>query len=89
MVGWPGGLAAFSARKVRMGEVFQEAREEGQELVDSNRRAWVYRRGTIFRNKKFKISGDQVFGTKGAKPRTPISMLRERDTDTLARVDNI
>ena len=32
-MGWPGGLAAFSARKVRMGEVFQEAREEGQELV--------------------------------------------------------
>ena len=56
---------------------------------DSNRGAWVYRRETILSNKKFQISGDQVSGTRKAKPRTPISMLRERDTDALLRVDNI
>ena len=43
----------------------------------------------MFSNIKFEIAGDKVLGTKRAKLRTPISMLRERDTDTPAPVDNI
>ena len=43
----------------------------------------------MFSNEKFEASGDKVLGTKRTKPRTPISMLRERDTDTPAPVDNV
>ena len=75
-------------RQGKRGERKKQGRK-GENWGDSNRGAWVYRRGTIFSNKKFEISGDQVLGAKRAKPRTPISMLRERDTDTLAPVDNV
>ena len=45
--------------------------------------------GQCLATKKFEISGDQVSRAQRAKPRTPIPRLMERDTDTLARVDNI
>ena len=48
-----------------------------------------YRRGTMFSDKMFEISGGPVLGIAKAKPRTPSSMLRERNTDALLRVDNI
>ena len=80
--------SGHSRQKGKRAERKKEGRK-GETWWDSNRGAWVYRRGTIFSNKSFKISGDKVLETKRAKPRTPISMLRERDTDTLARVDNI
>ena len=77
------------SRQEGKGEERKKQGRKGENWWDSNRGAWVYRRGTIFSNKKFQISGDQVSGTSRAKPRTPISMLRQRDTDTLLRVYNI
>ena len=72
-----------------MGEVFQEAREEGQELVGLQQGGLGLSQRDNIRNGRFEIAGDQALGTKRAKPRAPISTLREKDTDTLARVDNI
>ena len=83
------GFATGHSRQKGKREERKKQGRKGENWWDSNRGAWVYRRGTIFSNKKFQISGDQVSGTRRAKPRTPISMLRQRDTDTLLRVYNI
>ena len=83
------GFATGHSRQKGKREERKKQGRKGENWWDSNRGAWVYRRGTILTNKKFQISGDQVSGTSRAKPRTPISMLRQRDTDTLLRVYNI
>ena len=83
------GFATGHSRQKGKREERKKQGRKGENWWDSNRGAWVYRRGTIFSNKKFQISGDQVSRSRRAKPRTPTSMLRERDTDTLAPVDNI
>ena len=83
-----GSATGHSRQKGKREERKKQGRK-GENWWDSNRGAWVYRRGTIFSDKTFEVSGGPVLGIAEVKPRTPSSMLRERGADTPARVDNI